>query len=77
MKPTSSGQTTNAITPAFWSDEFAVFTAAPHGTVEVLKLKGKTNSDHGVEFSAADSVANTTISDGGCCANAIWLQLKL
>lgn len=73
MIPTSSGGvTSNAITAAFWSDQYAVLTEATNGKIEIFKLGGKTNGEHGAEYTTADSVAKIVINDGGCCANGIW-----
>ena len=68
----SGGVTSNAITPAFWSDEYAVFTEATNGKIDILKLGGSTTGKQGLEYKTADRVATLTISDGGCCANAVW-----
>jgi len=62
----------NAVTPAFWSDEYAVVTEAPRGLVQVVKLAGNRTGGHGVEYTTAETVAKLTVNDGGCCANAVW-----
>ena len=73
MIPTSSGGvTSNAITAAFWSDQYAVLTEATNGKIEIFKFGSGKTGEYGVEYATANSVAKITINDGGCCANAIW-----
>src|SRR3569833_135475 len=61
-----------AVSPAFWSDEYAAFSYYPGGDVEILKLQGKKEADDGVEYETARVVAKLSIGDSGCCANMIW-----
>jgi len=72
LSTTSGAYGSNAVTPAFWNDEYAVVTEGPRGTVEVVKLAGKKTGDYGAEYTTAETVAKLTINDGGCCANAVW-----
>jgi carboxy-cis,cis-muconate cyclase len=74
MAPTTTvGGIANAIKPAPWSDEFAAMTDYPNGYVQMWKMQGKRQTEHGVEYERAEVVAQADIGDGGCCANVIWL----
>ena len=61
-----------AIMPAPWSDEYAIYSDSPGGYVEVLKLDGRNETELGVEYSTAKSVARLQIAAKSCCANALW-----
>lgn len=58
--------------PAPWSDEYAIYSDSPGGYVEIFKLDGRNETDLGVEYSAAKSVARLQIAKNACCANALW-----
>jgi carboxy-cis,cis-muconate cyclase len=73
MVPTTTvGGIANAISPAFWSDEYAAMTDVPTGYVEMFKMEGRKETVDGVEYATARPVAKVTIGDKGCCANVIW-----
>ncbi|KAK0615228.1 Lactonase, 7-bladed beta-propeller-domain-containing protein [Bombardia bombarda] len=77
MVPTTTkGGWANAIRPAFWSDEYAAMTDTPTGYVQIWKLDGPKETEHGVvEYRTAKAVARVDLNVGnatGCCANAIW-----
>jgi len=69
---TTAGSGSNAVTPAFWDEEYAVVAESPSGHVEVLKLAGMVKGDQGIEFTGVELVASLKVDDGGCCANAVW-----
>lgn len=62
----------NAIQPAFWSDEYAAMADYGTGYVQVWKLGGRNETALGTEYDTATPIAQVNITDGGCCANAIW-----
>lgn len=70
--PTARGGGANAVSPAFWSDEYAAVTSHNQGYVEIWKMDGPRDTRDGTEYTAARAVAKVEIADGGCCANAIW-----
>ncbi|KAK3367972.1 Lactonase, 7-bladed beta-propeller-domain-containing protein [Podospora didyma] len=72
---TTTGGWANAITPAFWSDEYAALADTPKGYVEVWKLSDPTTTADGVEYATLKAVAHVGLQAeeaSGCCANAIW-----
>ncbi|KAK0714188.1 Lactonase, 7-bladed beta-propeller-domain-containing protein, partial [Lasiosphaeria miniovina] len=69
---TTTGGWANAISPAFWSDEYAALADTPTGYVQIWKLSEPKDTPQGVEYGTAKAVARVDIGDGGCCANAIW-----
>lgn len=69
---TTVGGIANAISPAPWGSEWAAMTDVPNGYVQIWKMTGKKEGDHGTEYTSAEAVARVDIADGGCCANAIW-----
>ncbi|KAK1831958.1 Lactonase, 7-bladed beta-propeller-domain-containing protein [Podospora conica] len=69
---TTGGGTANAISPAEFSDEYAVMTNLPRGYVEMFKMEGPKQGKHGLEYTTARPVGKVDINDGGCCANAVW-----
>lgn len=66
------GSGSDAVMPAPWSDEYAIYSDSPGGYVEIFKLDGRNETDLGVEYSAAKSVARLQIAKNACCANALW-----
>jgi carboxy-cis,cis-muconate cyclase len=56
----------NAVSPAPFSDEWMALTDDPTGFVQIWRLKNMLNGTTTVP------VVKVDISDGGCCANAIW-----
>lgn len=60
----------NAVTPAPWSDEWVAMADFGTGYVQIWRL-GEEKGTGGVN---ASPVARVDILDGGCCANAIWLD---
>jgi carboxy-cis,cis-muconate cyclase len=62
----------NAISPAFWNDEYAAMADYPDGYVQIWKMEGKKETENGIEYTTATAIARVDIGDGGCCANAIW-----
>ena len=62
----------NQISPAPWSDEYAAMADHPTGYEQMLKMKGRQETEHGVEYTTATPVTRVDIADGGCCANPIW-----
>jgi carboxy-cis,cis-muconate cyclase len=62
----------NAISPAFWSDEYAAMADTPTGFVQMFKMDGKVETQNGTEYTTAKPIAKVDINDGGCCANVIW-----
>ena len=70
---TTGGGMANAISPAFWGDEYAAMTDYPNGYVLMWKMEGRRERGDGlVEYTTARAVARVDVGDGGCCANAIW-----
>jgi carboxy-cis,cis-muconate cyclase len=69
---TTTGGWANAISPAFWSDEYAALADTPDGYVQIWKMEGRDETALGIEYSTARAVAQVDIGDGGCCANVIW-----
>ncbi|KAK3293698.1 Lactonase, 7-bladed beta-propeller-domain-containing protein, partial [Chaetomium fimeti] len=70
---TTRGGKANAVSPAFWGDEFAAMTDYGEGYVQMWKMEGKREREDGlVEYETARAVARVDLKDGGCCANAIW-----
>ncbi|KAG7443377.1 putative carboxy-cis,cis-muconate cyclase [Guyanagaster necrorhizus] len=61
---TTSGGTSNAVSPASFADEFAAITDTSVGFVEIWQLLD--------DASNATAVAHIDLVDGGCCANAVW-----
>jgi carboxy-cis,cis-muconate cyclase len=61
---TAGGGSSNAITPAFFSDEWMAIADTSNGFVEIWQFSNDTET--------ARPVARADINDGGCCANAIW-----
>ncbi|KAL1640068.1 hypothetical protein SLS58_007335 [Diplodia intermedia] len=62
---TTSGGTANAVTPAPFSDEFVALTDTQEEFLQVWRY---------VNGSRAEVVARLDLQDGGCCANAVWLD---
>lgn len=64
---TNSGGTANAVIPSPFSDEFVALTDSSVGFVQIWQLSVAANGT-----AAAAIVAEASLDDGGCCANAIW-----
>ncbi|KAF9631847.1 putative carboxy- -muconate cyclase protein [Lasiodiplodia theobromae] len=62
---TTSGGSANAVTPAPFGDEFVALTDTQEEFLQVWRY---------VNGSAAEVVARLDLQDGGCCANAVWLD---
>ncbi|OMP89293.1 Carboxy-cis,cis-muconate cyclase [Diplodia seriata] len=62
---TTSGGSANAVTPAPFSDEFVALTDTQEEFVQVWRY---------VNGTKAEVVARLDLQDGGCCANAVWLD---
>lgn len=65
----------NAISPAFWSDEYAAmadYNDEGHGYVQIWRMDGSRDTREGTGYATALPVAKVDIPDGGCCANTIW-----
>jgi carboxy-cis,cis-muconate cyclase len=70
---TTKGGIANAVSPAFWGEEYAAMTDYPVGYVLMWKMEGRRERADGlVEYTTARDVARVDIGDGECCANAIW-----
>lgn len=69
---TTTGGGANAISPAGFSDEYAVMTDYNRGYVEMFKMEGAKQGEHGLEYTTARPVGKVDLPDGGCCANAVW-----
>ncbi|EAQ84227.1 hypothetical protein CHGG_10631 [Chaetomium globosum CBS 148.51] len=70
---TTRGGKANAVSPAFWDDEYAAMTDYGEGYVLMWRMEGRRERADGlVEYSTARAVAKVDVKDGGCCANAIW-----
>ncbi|KAH7051082.1 putative carboxy-cis,cis-muconate cyclase [Macrophomina phaseolina] len=61
----TSGGSANAVTPAPFSDEFVALTDTQERFLQVWRY---------VNGSTAQVVARLDLQDGGCCANAVWLD---
>ena len=62
----------NAISPAFWSDEYAAMADFGEGYVQVFRMEDARKTQDGVLYSTPRHVSKVDIPDGGCCANVIW-----
>jgi len=62
---TTTGGIANAVSPAFFSDEWVAMADYGIGYVQMWRFKDGTNP-------TAKAVARVDIGEGGCCANAIW-----
>lgn len=62
---TTTGGMANAVAPAPFSDEFAALTDTQERFLQVWRY---------VNGSTAEVVARLDLQDGGCCANAVWLD---
>ncbi|KAJ5540410.1 hypothetical protein N7494_005486 [Penicillium frequentans] len=61
---TTSGAMSNAVAPSTFSDNFVALTDSEKGFVQIWKfVNGST-----------EVVATLNLQDGGCCANAVWLD---
>ena len=69
---TTINRLANAISPAFWSDEYVAMTDFGEGYVQVFRMEDARETRDGVVYSSARPVAKVDIPDGGCCANVIW-----
>lgn len=70
---TTKGGKANAVSPAFWGDEYAAMTDYGEGYVLMWRMEGRRERADGlVEYQTARAVARVDVKDGGCCANAIW-----
>jgi carboxy-cis,cis-muconate cyclase len=74
MPTTTVGGIANAISPAPWASEWSALTDIGTGYVQIWKMSEEKAGDHGIEYGTAVAVARVDINDGGCCANAIWLD---
>jgi carboxy-cis,cis-muconate cyclase len=73
MVPTGTAATSsNAITTAPWSDEYAALADTPGGYVQIWKLDGRKETDAGIEYGSAKMVSSIDLGNGSCCANAVW-----
>jgi carboxy-cis,cis-muconate cyclase len=61
-KTSTSGGSANAVAPAFFSDDFVALTDTEERFVQIWQFNG----------TAASAVAQLSLDDGGCCANAVW-----
>ncbi|KAH8659765.1 carboxy-cis,cis-muconate cyclase [Xylariales sp. PMI_506] len=64
LPTSSSGGAANSVAPSLFTDRFIALTDSSEGFVEIWELN--TNG------SSASVVAHLDLSDGGCCANAVW-----
>jgi carboxy-cis,cis-muconate cyclase len=70
---TTKGGKANAVSPAFWGDEYAAMTDFGEGYVLMWRMEERRERVDGlVEYETARAVARVDVKDGGCCANAIW-----
>ncbi|OJD28909.1 carboxy-muconate cyclase [Diplodia corticola] len=63
---TTSGGSANAVTPAPFGNEFVALTDTQEEFLQVWKRDAN--------GSIAEVVARLDLQDGGCCANAVWLD---
>ena len=61
---TASGGVANAVTPAFFSDEWLALTDTETKSVEIWQFSNATEK--------VKAVAHLEIKENGCCANALW-----
>jgi carboxy-cis,cis-muconate cyclase len=61
---TGSGGTANSVAPSDFSDQWVALTDSDKEFVEIWTIAAN--------GSAAEVVAHLDITDGGCCANAVW-----
>jgi carboxy-cis,cis-muconate cyclase len=67
---TTTGGGVNGISPANFSDEYAVLTDTPRATSRCSRWRVK-HGKHGLEYTTARPVGNIDLPDGGCCVNAV------
>ena len=76
VNTTTTGGIANAISPAFWSDEYAAMAdnsnRVQNGYVQIWKMQGRKETSDGIEYQTAVPVAKADMGDTGCCANVIW-----
>lgn len=65
LNTTTSGGSANAVTPAPFSDEFVALTDTQEEFLQIWRYANGTT---------AEVVARLDLQDGGCCANAVWID---
>lgn len=70
---TTSGGSANALAAAPWADSYVALTDTQERFVQIWKLERNATSAGGMAVEAK-VVGRVDVEDGGCCANAVWLD---